>query len=336
MIFAYVQAVVSEEKKATNNDVPGANLQIFPPNNAGSGGQGYQPIGSTSDGGGQPATNNWTGVFSISSYTQFFNVDTDIVLNRLISSLYPTTGDFVNKIDANPDLYGLVWISTTLVFAIASLGNCATYLMQRRSDHSTLWTFDVNYLNVAAGAIYGYALIVPLGYYFVLQYLGSSVSLIRFWCLWGYSLFIFILTSVSSGLNIAIYLLIVEFEFTREILFQLCGWLSYKCGPMSTDMHFACLIFGYAFRFPESSLYFFSFCNVISHNCFSWRIQFLLVIPVEFLRWTIILIAGAASASFVGLNLRSYIQSNDLTIVAISAFVLQMGLSIFIKMWFFA
>ncbi|KAK4436591.1 protein YIPF1 [Sesamum alatum] len=252
-----VPAVVSEEKKATNNEVPGANLQIFPPNNAGSGGQ-YQPIGSTSDGGGQPATNNWTGLFSISSYTQYFNVDTDIVLNRLISSLYPTTGDFVNKIDANPDLYGLVWISTTLVFAIASLGNCATYLMNRRSDHSTSWTFDVNYLNVAAGTIYGYALIVPLGYYFVLQYLGSSVSLIRFWCLWGYSLFIFILTS------------------------------------------------------------------------------FLLVIPVEFLRWTIILIAGAASASFIGLNLRSYIQSNDLTILAISAFVLQMGLSIFIKMWFFA
>ncbi|KAL0359247.1 UNVERIFIED_CONTAM: protein YIPF1 [Sesamum angustifolium] len=302
-------AVVSEEKKATNSEVPGANLQIFPPNNAGSGGHGYQPIGSTTafapeflapwqglahrlfsekqscyvssanlftleynwinssiniyrnenlDGGGQPATNNWTGVFSISSYTQYFNVDTDIVLNRLISSLYPTTGDFVNKIDANPDLYGLVWISTTLVFAIASLGNCATYLMHRRSDDSTSWTFDVNYLNVAAGAIYGYALIVPLGYYFVLQYLGSSVSLIRFWCLWGYSLFIFILTS------------------------------------------------------------------------------FLLVIPVEFLRWTIILIAGAASASFVGLNLKSYIQSNDLTIVAISAFVLQMGLSIFIKMWFFA
>lgn len=57
-----------------------------------------------SDDGGQQPTNNWKGVFSISSYTQYFNVDTDVVLNRLISSLYPTTGDFVSKIDANPDL----------------------------------------------------------------------------------------------------------------------------------------------------------------------------------------------------------------------------------------
>ncbi|GFP86354.1 protein yipf1 homolog, partial [Phtheirospermum japonicum] len=171
---------------------PGANLQIFPPNS-----QGYQTLGTPSDGGGQQPTNNWKGLFSISSYTQYFNVDTDIVLNRLISSLYPTTGDFVSKIDANPDLYGLVWISTTLVFVIASLGNCATYLMQKKGDQSSSWTFDVNYVNVAAGSIYGYALIVPLGYYFLLQYLGSSASLVRLWCLWGYSLFIFILTSVS-------------------------------------------------------------------------------------------------------------------------------------------
>lgn len=93
--------------------------------------------------------------------------------------------------------YGLVWISTTLVFVIASLGNCATYLMNNKGNSNNAWAFDVNYVNVAAGSIYGYALIVPLGYYFLLQYLGASVSLVRFWCLWGYSLFIFILTSVS-------------------------------------------------------------------------------------------------------------------------------------------
>ncbi|CAI9772969.1 unnamed protein product [Fraxinus pennsylvanica] len=257
-LLGSVPAVVSEEKTPSSQEVLGANLQIFPPNNSASRGTGYQTLGGTGDGDEQQATNNWKGVFSISSYTQYFNVDTDIVLNRLISSLYPISGDFFSKIDANPDLYGLVWISTTLVFAIASLGNCSTYLMHRRSDYSTSWTFDVSYLNVAACSIYGYALIVPLAYYFLLQYLGSNASLIRFWCLWGYSLFIFILSS------------------------------------------------------------------------------FLLVIPVEFLRWTIILLGGGASASFVALNLRSYIKESEITLVVISSSVLQMGLAIFIKMWFFA
>lgn len=256
-LLGSVPAVVTEEKDTANHEVPEANLQIFPPNNGGGGGgRGYQTMGGPNEGEAQQSTNNWNGVFSISSYTQYFNVDTDIVLNRLTSSLYPS-GDFFSKIDANPDLYGLVWISTTLVFVLAALGNCATYLMHKRSESAT-WSFDVSYMNLAAGSIYGYAVIVPLAFYFLLQYLGKNVKLVRFWCMWGYSLFIFILTS------------------------------------------------------------------------------FLLVIPVEFLRWTIIIVAGAASAGFVALNLRSYVEGNDVTIVLVAAFVLQLGLAFFIKISFFS
>ncbi|KAF4363479.1 hypothetical protein G4B88_016183 [Cannabis sativa] len=204
----------------------------------------------------QPA-NSWKGVFSVSSYTQYFNVDTDLVLNRLLGSLHPIGGDFFTKIDANPDLYGLIWISTTLVFVLASLGNCATYLMQKNTDNTTTWSFNVSYVNVAAGSIYGYAAVVPLLFYFLLQYMGSNPSLIKFWCMWGYSLFIFVLAS------------------------------------------------------------------------------FLLVIPVEFLRWLIIILTGAASACFVATNLKSYIEGSDLKIVVVAAFALQLALGVFIKVWFF-
>ncbi|KAF5733842.1 hypothetical protein HS088_TW16G00283 [Tripterygium wilfordii] len=256
-LLGSVPAVVNQEKNTPNYEAPEANMQTFPPNNGGGSRQGYQTLGSPSEVFEQQPPNNWKGVFSVSSYTQYFNVDTDIVINRLMSSLNPLTGDFFSKIDANPDLYGLVWISTTLVFVLASLGNCATYLMQKRTDSSTSWNFDVSYVNVAAFSIYGYAMVVPLAFYFLLQYLGSNASLVRFWCMWGYSLFIFILSS------------------------------------------------------------------------------FLLVIPFEFLRWIIILVAGTASACFVTLNLRSYMESNDLTVVVIASFFLQLALAIFIKAWFF-
>lgn len=97
--------------------------------------------------------------------------------------------------------YGTIWISTTLIFVIAALGNCATYLMHRQNDKSIAWSFDVSYLNVAASAIYGYAVLTPAAFYFILQYLGSNAgaraSLVRFWCMWGYSLFVFIPCSVS-------------------------------------------------------------------------------------------------------------------------------------------
>ena len=94
--------------------------------------------------------------------------------------------------------YGLIWISTTLVFVLAALGNCATYLMQKHTNTGTSWSFNVSYMNIAAGSVYGYAAVVPLAFYFLLQYMGSNPSLVRFWCMWGYSLFIFILASVSS------------------------------------------------------------------------------------------------------------------------------------------
>ncbi|XVF83755.1 hypothetical protein PTKIN_Ptkin16aG0517800 [Pterospermum kingtungense] len=257
-LLGSVPAVVNEDKKASY-EVPEANMQIFPPNNGSGRGRsgGYQTLEAPTEGFEQQPPNNWKGVFSISSYTQYFNVDTDAVINRLISSFNPLAGDFFSKIDANPDLYGLVWITTTLVFLFASFGNCATYLMQKHNDSTTSWSFDVSYINVAAGGIYIYALVVPVAFYFLLQYLGSNASLIRFWCMWGYSLSIFIPT------------------------------------------------------------------------------VFLLLIPVELLRWIIILIAGGASACFVSLNLKTYIEGNDLSLMVIAAFLLQLALAIFIKVWFF-
>jgi hypothetical protein len=93
--------------------------------------------------------------------------------------------------------YGLIWISTTLVFVLTLLGNLATYLMQKHIDDKTSWKFDVNFVNTAAWSIYGYVIVVPLAYYFFLQYMGSNANLVRFWCMWGYSLTIFILSSVS-------------------------------------------------------------------------------------------------------------------------------------------
>ncbi|XP_050208732.1 uncharacterized protein LOC126659487 isoform X2 [Mercurialis annua] len=200
-LLGSVPAVVIEEKStSTTYDVSEANLQTFPPNSIGGGGSssrgGYQTVGTPPEGFEQQTPNSWTGVFSVSSYMQYFNVDTDIVINRMMSSFYPYGGDFFSKIDANPDLYGLIWISTTLVFLLAGVGNCATYLIQRHIETKASWSFDVGYVNVAALSIYGYTILVPLAYYFLLQYLGANASLIRFWCMWGYSLVIFVIASL--------------------------------------------------------------------------------------------------------------------------------------------
>lgn len=262
-LLGSVPAVIRDDRKAPVNDVsiPAASMQIFPPTN-GDRGRGYQSLENSNGGDDQQAASSWKGFTNISSYTQYFNVDTDVVVERIQNSLYPIHGDFFRKIGNNPDLYGAIWISTTLIFVIAALGNCATFLMRRQNDKSIAWSFDVSYLNVAASAIYGYAVLTPAAFYSILQYLGSNAgaraSLVRFWCMWGYSLFVFI--------------------------------------PCS----------------------------------------FLLLIPFEFLRWIVIILTGSASASFVALNLKSEIEGSDLTLLFVSAFVLQIALALFIKVWFFA
>ncbi|KAF9591257.1 hypothetical protein IFM89_003208 [Coptis chinensis] len=270
-LLGSVPAVISEDKKAYETSVPEERLEIFPPNH-GDRGRGYQSLGSYNGVDEQPATSNWKGVFSISSYTEYFDVDTDVVLDRIKSSLYPVNGDFFGKISNSPDLRnlmvsflwetfctGTVW--NDMDINIIGLCDCCPWklchLISKRSDNSTSWSFDVSYLNVAACAVYGYSILVPTAFYFLLQYFGTSASLVRLWCMWGYSLFIFI---------------------------------------------------------PSA---------------------FLLLIPVEFLRWAIIIITGSALASFVALNVKSCIVGSDLMLLLVASFVLQIALALFIKIWFF-
>lgn len=62
-----------------------------------------------------PATYSF---FSIEYYQQYFNVDTTIVMERIMSSMIPRRAPSTylkQNIGRNPDLYGPFWIVVTLV-----------------------------------------------------------------------------------------------------------------------------------------------------------------------------------------------------------------------------
>lgn len=256
-LLGSVPAVTPEERKPGPGgpaEAATSRLQQFPPVPGANGG-GYQPPGTPPDGDVETQT-NWKGYFNVASYAPYFNVDTDVVIDRLISSVYPMDG-FFRKIDANPDMYGPLWITTTLIFMLAAFGNFATYLIQKKTELN-IWNFDVGYFNWAASVMYGYAIVVPAAFFFLFQYFGSRPSLVRFWCMWGYSLFVFIPASI------------------------------------------------------------------------------LLLIPVEFLRWVIIILAGGASSWFIALNLKECTAGADMMVLIASAAALQFALALFIKVFFFA
>ncbi|CAM6125086.1 unnamed protein product [Calypogeia fissa] len=192
-----------------------SNLQTFPPSDSrGKLSGSFQPPRDADDTFSKPApgaagnagapASGFMGFFSVHAYRPYFNVDTSDVVERIIDSVFPFRGDFVEKTSDNPDMYGPFWICSTLVFLTAALGNLAAYLAHKTSAGGSAWHYDINTVTWSAGLFYGYVGIVPLALYFLLKYLGVTSGLVQLWCLYGYSLFVFIPASFFSAVPVEI------------------------------------------------------------------------------------------------------------------------------------
>ncbi|KAL0558352.1 hypothetical protein IC582_002914 [Cucumis melo] len=203
-----------------------SNLQTFPP----SGTQGKisggsqpprdaddtfsKPI-SGSDESTQQGGGGWLRTFAVSSYKQYFDVDTSDVLERIKDSLFPFRGTFNERTADTPDLYGPFWICTTLIFVAASIGTFVTYLAHKLQKKD--WNYDINLVTWSAGLFYGYVTIVPLGLYVILKYFSVPSGLVQLLCLYGYSLFVFIP---------ALCLSVVPLEIFRWVIAGVAGFMS--------------------------------------------------------------------------------------------------------------
>ncbi|XP_074836386.1 protein YIPF2 isoform X1 [Carettochelys insculpta] len=136
-------------------------------------------------------------------YQMFFDVDTSQVLDRIKGALLPLPGkNFVrHHLRHNPDLYGPFWICATLAFTLALSSNVATAL-ERRGDPSFHYSPQFHKVTVAGAIIYCYAGLAPLALWGYLQWrkgptgpLGSY-SFLETACVYGYSLFVYIPTSI--------------------------------------------------------------------------------------------------------------------------------------------
>lgn len=140
-----------------------------------------------------PATADTTSkkymIWSLPFYAQFFDVDTAAVLSRCWATIYPRA-NFTEVMEGNPDLYGPLWIATTVVFILFLGGTINRYLSE---TNGTQFVYDFTLLSGAAGLVYGYTLFVPVVLFLALKYFGSeSANLLECWALYGYSNLIWI------------------------------------------------------------------------------------------------------------------------------------------------
>ena len=119
--------------------------------------------------------------------------------------------------------YGPFWTCTTLIFVAASIATFVTYLSHKW--HKKEWTYDINLVTWSAGLFYGYVTFVPLGLYVILKYFSAPAGLVQLWCLYGYSLFIFIPASVCNILKMRI-----DFEFFRMLVAALLWFIVSSLG----------------------------------------------------------------------------------------------------------
>ncbi|TNN27577.1 Protein YIPF1 [Liparis tanakae] len=151
-------------------------------------------------GGQKPAGGFWTFEY----YQSFFDVDTMQVLDRVKGSVMPLPGrNFIkHHLRSNPDLYGPFWICVTLVFSVAISGNLSTFLSEM-GNPSFHYRPQFHRVTVAAAVIFMYAWLVPVALWGFLSWRQGSerqlggYSFLETVCVYGYSLFIYIPTSVS-------------------------------------------------------------------------------------------------------------------------------------------
>ncbi|CCD61985.2 Yip1 domain-containing protein [Caenorhabditis elegans] len=135
--------------------------------------------------------------FSFEYYQQFFDVETDQVIKRLLNSVIPTHRNYIQDfLQPIPDLWGPFWVSVTLVFAIGIFGNLAQFI--ENDGAKGTYGSDFRMVTSASTLIFLYVVIVPLLLYGLLwnrrsELLHPYVDLV---CLYGYSLAIFIPVSV--------------------------------------------------------------------------------------------------------------------------------------------
>uniref|UniRef100_A0A3P8W526 Protein YIPF n=1 Tax=Cynoglossus semilaevis TaxID=244447 RepID=A0A3P8W526_CYNSE len=157
-----------------------------------------------------------SGFWTFEYYESLFNVDTVQVLDRVKGSVLPLPGrNFIKHyLRSNPDLYGPFWICVTLVFSVAISGNLSMFLTQM-GNPAFHYRPQFHRVTIAAVIIFMYAWLVPVALWGFLTWRQSAdrqvkgYSFLETVCVYGYSLFIYIPTSI---------LWIIPFEWLRWML----------------------------------------------------------------------------------------------------------------------
>lgn len=191
--------------------------------NHGSGAESNQTYNASSNGAPpqpQPTHRAW----SIEFYQDYFNVTTRQVLTRMSNALVPLSppdylmdrnwhynespGVLNNvhpgvleepgvNLSEKPDMYGPIWLSTTLWIILVIVQNTILKRKYHQSDTSgKSWHYQFSDVPTACILVYVYCFLLSGTLWAVLKWKNLNVHLVSVVCLYGYSLFIYVLVAI--------------------------------------------------------------------------------------------------------------------------------------------
>ncbi|XGW12907.1 hypothetical protein V3C99_013506 [Haemonchus contortus] len=172
--------------------------------------------------------------FSMEFYQQFFDVETDQVLKRVLNSIVPTNSNFIlDYVHPMPDLWGPFWISVTLVFSIGVFGNIAQYIQNDGSPGE--YGSDFRLVTSSATLVFLYVVVVPAILSTILWQRKAELqyALSDLLCAYGYSLSIFIPVSILWTLDVNWFrwlLIIAAVSLSGAVLVRAL-WPAFKSDP---------------------------------------------------------------------------------------------------------
>ncbi|KAI8911298.1 hypothetical protein DFJ77DRAFT_93257 [Powellomyces hirtus] len=160
------------------------------------------------------------GFWTVEYYSQYFNVDTADVIQRMLATVIPGR-QFSEVLGSNPDLYGPFWIATTVIFSFFVASSVAGSIAALLDPSSTSYVYDMATLSVAVTVIYTFVTVIPLILWAVLKYFKGPANLLELIDAYGYALAIWIPVSLLCIIPLSIVTwVLVMVAFASTVLFK--------------------------------------------------------------------------------------------------------------------
>ena len=130
-------------------------------------------------------------------FKKYFKITSDDFILRFINSFIPFNNKFGNLIKNNPDLYGPIWIYTSLILLISSTGSLTRTLQGNNNKN-----FFQEFIPIAGIIIYSVGFGLPILIAFLMKIFGNSLGIVHVICTYGYSFSIFLPISIICVIQV--------------------------------------------------------------------------------------------------------------------------------------